>query len=319
MSPVEKLVIGVTSSALFDMSASNDVFVSKGVKEYAEYQIARENELLTPGEAFPLVKKLLDLNTVRADCVEVILLSRNSADTGLRVFKAIEHYGLAITRAAFCNGESPYRYARPYGCHLLLSTNADDVTRALENNIAAAMVLPSRAKGDCEHKQVRIAFDGDAVVFSDESEQIYKAQGLDAFVAHERLSAGTPMKDGPFKVFLGVLHSLQKQFAADSCPIRTALVTARSAPAHERVILTLRSWGIRIDEAIFLGGMDKGVFLKAFGADIFFDDQHHHCQSACEHVATGHVPNGVANRTGVKSSNNKGKNRMVEDAHKQYH
>ena len=229
--------------------------------------------------------------------VEVILLSRNSSDTGLRVFNSIAHYQLPITRAAFCSGQSPYRYAKAYGCQLLLSTNADDVRMALDSGIAAAMILPSNQRQGEQESQVRIAFDGDAVVFSDESERIYKQQGLEAFVEHEQRKAHQPMKDGPFRGFLSALHQLQKCFDDDSCPIRTALVTARSAPAHERVVRTLRSWGVRIDEALFLGGMPKGEFLKMFGADIFFDDQHDHCQSAREYVATAHVPHGIANQS----------------------
>ncbi len=327
MSKSGKLVIGITSSALFDMHDSNEVYLKHGVKAYAQYQISRESEVLQPGEAFGLVKKLLELNKCHADSVEVILLSRNSADTGLRVFQSIEHYGLQISRAAFCSGQSPYHYAKPYGCHLLLSTNAEDVERALANQMAAAMVMPSAAKNGASAGQVRIAFDGDAVVFSDESEKIYKQQGLDAFVAHEKSQACRPMKDGPFKDFLLALHRLQKHYTPENCPIRTALVTARSAPAHERVIRTLRSWDIRIDEAVFLGGMNKGEFLRVFAADIFFDDQHCHCESARAYVATGHVPHGVANSCGTNNTGAKGRlkvgnktaNTMVKELSKQYH
>jgi 5'-nucleotidase len=225
--------------------------------------------------------------------VEVILLSRNSADTGLRVFNSIEHHKLNITRAAFCGGESPYRYVSSFGCHLFLSTNAEDVRNALDNGVAAATLMSSGTI-DKNDDELRFAFDGDAVVFSDKSERIFKQSGLEAFTENERASAKEPMDAGPFKNFLKALHSLQSEFP-ENCPIRTALVTARSAPSHERVVRTLRDWDIRIDESLFLGGLDKGEFLKSYRADVFFDDQQRHCESAKSHVATGHVPHGVAN------------------------
>lgn len=291
-----KLVLAISSRALFDLSDSHSVFEAEGLEAYSRYQIEHENDVLKPGDAFSIVKKLLRLNELLGGepRVEVILLSRNSGDTGLRVFNSIEHYGLSISRAAFCGGESPYRYVAPFGCHLFLSTHADDVRHALDHGIAAATLMPSQSVA--EHgDQLRFAFDGDAVLFSDESERIYKQQGLQAFAANERAAAKTPLSGGPFKAFLSALQSLQKEFGDDQMPIRTALVTARSAPAHERVIRTLRAWGVRIDESLFLGGMDKGAFLKAYGADVFFDDQKSHCESARSHVATGHVPHGIAN------------------------
>ena len=292
-----KLIIAISSRALFNLDASHQVYEEQGLEAYARYQIDHEDELLETGEAFPLVKKLLRINERLGGepRVEVILLSRNSADTGLRVFNSIQHYNLDITRAAFSGGESPYRYVSAFGCHLFLSTDAQDVRRALENGVAAATLLPSESSVDDDDGQIRFAFDGDAVLFSDESEQIYKNRGLEAFTENEIASAKKPMTGGPFKAFLSALHGLQQEFPKQS-PIRTALVTARSAPAHERVIRTLRAWDIRIDESLFLGGWDKGEFLKAYGADVFFDDQQDHCDSASQHVATGHVPHGVANR-----------------------
>ncbi len=291
-----KLVIAISSRALFDLSDSHDVYESEGLKAYAEYQIEHENEPLAKGDAFPLVEKLLKINTLLSDSprVEVILLSRNSADTGLRIFNSIQHYGLNITRAAFCGGESPYRYVSSFGCHLFLSTHPEDVRQALDSGFAAATILPGKAQQK-EGAQLRIAFDGDAVLFSDEAEQIYQRDGLEAFTENERASANLPLKGGPFKTFLSALHSIQAEFSEGDCPIRTALITARSAPAHERVIRTLRAWNVRLDESIFLGGLNKGEFLRAFQADVFFDDQEGHCESALEHVATGHVPNGVKN------------------------
>lgn len=291
-----KLVIAISSRALFDLDESHQLFLDQGLDAYREYQIAHEDEPLKPGQAFPLVRKLLRINTLLSGDprVEVILLSRNSADTGLRVFNSIENAGLPITRAAFCGGRSPYPYVSAFGAHLFLSTHGEDVRQALEANMAAAAILPVKADtgtGD----ELRIAFDGDAVLFSDDSERIYKKEGLASFSRSEKHSAHEPMRGGPFKPFLQALQHLQNEFPPDICPIRTALVTARSAPAHERVVRTLREWNIRIDESLFLGGLDKGGFLKAFGADIFFDDQMGHCVSASKHVPTGHVPHGVAN------------------------
>jgi 5'-nucleotidase len=292
----DKLVIAISSRALFNLDDSHSVYIKEGLEAYAHYQIEHEDELLQPGDAFHIVKKLLGLNDrlEGEPRVEVILLSRNSADTGLRVFNSIEHYGLNISRAAFCGGTSPYRYASAFGCHLFLSTEAEDVRQALDHGIAAATLLA--AKNKIEHEgELRFAFDGDAVLFSDEAEQVFKSQGLSAFTQSEKASAKQPLSGGPFKQFLAALQGLQVEFGAQ-CPIRTALVTARSAPAHERVIRTLRAWNIRIDESLFLGGLSKGAFLKAYGADVFFDDQQMHCESASEHVATGHVPHGIANR-----------------------
>ena len=292
-----KLVVAISSRALFDLSESHEVYQKQGLKAYADYQIAHEDEPLAPGDAYPLVQKLLGINARLGGepRVEVILLSRNSADTGLRIFNSIQHYQLAITRAAFCGGASPYRYVSSFGSHLFLSTHAEDVRQALENGFAAATILPSKFKNKAD-EQLRIAFDGDAVLFSDEAERVYKSQGLEAFTASEKAAANLPLSGGPFKPFLAVLHQIQSEFAEGNCPIRTALITARSAPTHERVVKTLRAWEIRIDESIFLGGMDKGKFLEAFDADVFFDDQEGHCNSAREHVPTGHVPHGVANQ-----------------------
>lgn len=291
-----KLVIAISSRALFNLDESHNIFETQGIDAYLKYQIDHENDILEPGVAFTLVKKLLALKDPENEqpLVEVILLSRNSADTGLRVFNSIKHYQLPINRAAFTNGESTYRYIKPLHAHLFLSANIQDVTNALQAGFAAATILPTTILNNDSH-QLRIAFDGDAVLFSDEAERIFQQNGLDAFLASEAAAAGKPLTGGPFKGFLAALHKIQTKFSADNCPIRTALVTARSAPAHERVIRTLRTWNIRIDEALFLGGLDKGEFLKAFAADFYFDDQQGHCESTRLHVATGHVPHGVIN------------------------
>ena len=293
--PDNRLVIAISSRALFNLDESHRVYEDQGLEAYAQYQIDHEDEYLQPGEAFPLVQKLLRINErLGQPKVEVILLSRNSADTGLRVFNSIAHYELNITRAAFCGGESPYRYVSAFGCHLFLSTHAEDVRNALQNGVAAATLISS-TPANRDSDELRFAFDGDAVIFSDESERIFKESGLLAFTANEQQTARKPMTAGPFKNFLQALQNLQAEFRRDECPIRTALVTARAAPTHERVVRTLRDWNIRIDESLFLGGLSKGEFLKSYGADVFFDDQQVHCESASQHVSTGHVPHGVAN------------------------
>lgn len=296
----DKLVIAVSSRALFNLDESHAIFEKEGVEAYCRYQVEREDIPLEPGVAFTLVKKLLALNKRAPEKprVEVILLSRNSADTGLRIFNSIQHHGLNISRAAFTRGESTHPYISSFGAHLFLSAEPEDVRKALEAGFAAATILPSAAPSPNDKTtplQLRIAFDGDAVLFSDDSERIFKQDGLGAFEINEVKEAKQPLLGGPFKNFLSMLHQIQLDYPADTSPIRTALITARGAPTHERVIRTLRAWNIRIDEALFLGGKDKGEFLRAFGADIFFDDQQKHCESARQHVATGHVPHGVAN------------------------
>ncbi|MBN8481100.1 MAG: 5'-nucleotidase [Xanthomonadales bacterium] len=292
----DKLVVAISSRALFELGDSHALFEDEGLDAYARYQIAHEDDLLAPGIAFPLVQKLLRLNALApsAPRVEVILLSRNSADTGLRIFNAIEHYGLDIVRAAFTNGAPTANYAHPFGANLFLSANVEDVRRALTAGVAAATILPSKAP-QLASEQLRIAFDGDAVIFGDDSERVSHLEGLEAFHRNETERAREPLAVGPFRGFLEALHRIQAAFPIEGSPIRTALVTARSAPAHKRVILTLREWGVRIDEALFLGGRSKGPFLEAFGADIFFDDSMLNVESARRHVATGHVPHGVHN------------------------
>lgn len=300
-----RLVVAISSRALFDLEASNRVFEEQGVEAYWKYQLAHEEEILAPGIAFPLVRKLLRLNRLPPERprVEVILLSRNTADTGLRIMNSIRHYELEITRAAFTGGESTFPYVPAFDAHLFLSANGDDVRRALEAGHAAAQILPANVGQNlAQSEELRIAFDGDAVLFSDEAERVFKREGLHAFSAAEASAARDPLSGGPFKSFLAALHRIQSEYPPERAPIRTALVTARGAPAHERVVRTLRAWDIRIDEALFLGGLEKGRFLKAFGADIFFDDQRGHVDSAQRHdVAAGHVPFGVANEPAGES------------------
>lgn len=293
---LNKLVVAISSSALFDLQESDQVYREEGVAAYARYQIAREDKPLRPGDAFNLVRKLLHINEQldQFERVEVILLSRNTADTGLRVFKSIEHHQLPIRRAAFTGGGAPYKYMRPFGCQLFLSTHQQDVIDALDHGIAAASIVGGPTE-DYENNELRFAFDGDAVLFSDASERLYQEQGLEGFIESEKAAANEPMIGGPFKPFLAALQTLQEEFTDTICPIRTALVTARSAPAHERVIKTFRSWGIHLNESLFLGGLEKAQFLQAYKADVFFDDQAEHCRLASRVVATGHVPHGVSN------------------------
>ena len=295
----DPLIVAISSRTLFDLEDSHALFETQGIDAYADYQREHEDDILPPGIAFPLVRKLLGLNEgapPEAPRVEVILISRNSADTGLRIFNSIAHHGLSIRRAAFSNGAPPFPYIRPFGADLFLSTHAEDVRSALQAGVAAATLLPARAPQQ-RREQLRTSFYSDAVSFYDEGERGSREGGLAAFAAHERARAGEPLSGGPFRGFLDALHRLQAAFpVGQDAPIRTALVTARSIPAHERVIRTLRDWGIRLDEALFLGGRAKGPFLEAFGADIFFDDSVHNIESARGLVAAGHVPHGIANR-----------------------
>lgn len=297
------LIVAISSRALFDLEHSHALFEREGIAAYQAFQRQREDEILAPGIAFPLVRKLLALNVTGpapAPRVEVILLSRNSSDTGLRIFNAIQNHGLDIRRATFTSGAPTWPYVKPFGADLFLSANPESVRKALENGVAAATILPAATAANVARAvprdQLRIAFDGDAVIFGDESERVSREQGVEAFGRHEHERAHEPLSGGPFRGFLDALHRLQAAFPpGEDAPIRTALVTARSAPAHERVIRTLREWDVRLDEALFLGGRDKGPFLEAFGADIFFDDSEHNIASARDHVAAGHVPHGVAN------------------------
>ena len=293
---IDPLVIAISSRALFNLEDSHRVFEEEGLDAYQQYQISMEDLPLEQGDAFLLVQKLLGLNKLLDESpVQVILLSRNSADTGLRVFNSIQHYGLDISRAAFSGGGSPYRYILAFNSHLFLSTDGADVRRALESGVAAATILPSE-KSVTPNEKLKIAFDGDAVLFSDDSEKIFKNEGLEAFTENEKEAANEPLSGGPFKPILAALQQIQMAFPPGESPLRTCLVTARAAPAHERVVRTLRAWNIRIDESLFLGGLDKGEFLRAFDADVFFDDQEGHCESTRNHVATGHVPHGISNQ-----------------------
>jgi 5'-nucleotidase len=293
----DKLVIGISSRALFDLERENEIFEKGGVLPYADYQLSHEDEALVPGTAFPLVEALLGLNGLipGKQFVEVVLMSRNSPDTGLRAMNAIERAALPVTRAAFTGGEPITRYLEAFKVDLFLSKSAEDVEAALDAGFAAAQLYaPPDHEPDHPDGRIRIAFDGDAVLFSPESEQIYQTQGLEAFVAHERAKRHVAMGEGPFAKLLLMLSELQKQFPARDCPVRIAIVTARSSPTHARVIHTLRAWNVAVDEAFFLGGVSKDEVLASFGAHIFFDDQDTHVARAARRVPSAKVPNRAA-------------------------
>ena len=293
-----KLVVAISSRALFDFEEENEVFEQGDDRAYMALQLQRLDLPAKPGVAFSLVQKLMAFNVVEAgnnQPVEVVILSRNDPVSGLRVMKSAAHYGLPITRCSFTRGESPWRYLKPLHANLFLSTHLSDVRAALQASVPAAQVYPQSVHaGDAYPHEVRIAFDGDAVLFSDEAERVYQAEGLLAFQQHETDRAQQPLLAGPFKPLLAALQRLQ-QAGTPRMRIRTALVTARSAPAHERAIRTLMNWNIEVDEAMFLGGLPKGEFLREFEPDFFFDDQTGHVDAASQHVPSGHVASGVSN------------------------
>ena len=290
-----QLVVAISSRALFDFEEENLVFEQSDDRAYMKLQLERLEEPAKPGVAFSLVKKLLAFNDATTQRVEVVILSRNDPVSGMRVFRSAQHYGLSIQRGSFTRGQSPWRYLKPLNANLFLSTHLSDVRAALDAGVPAAQVYPHSAHASEAHPhEVRIAFDGDAVLFSDEAERVFQAQGLSAFQAHEHAKASQPLLAGPFKPLLAALHRLQQE-GTPAIRVRTALVTARSAPAHERAIRTLMQWTIEVDEAMFLGGLPKGEFLKEFEPDFFFDDQTGHIESAAQHVPAGHVASGISN------------------------
>lgn len=291
----DKLVVAISSRALFDFEEENRVFESGDPDGYMRLQLQRLDVPASPGIAFSLVKKLLAFNDPAHQRVEVVVLSRNDPVSGMRVFRSAKANGIQLQRGVFTQGRSPFGYLRPLKATLFLSANADDVRGALAAGFPAARVLTESVLASANYPdEVRIAFDGDAVLFSDEAEQVFQARGLEAFQEHELTKATQPLPGGPFKPLLTALHRLQN---AGNAPmrIRTALVTARSAPAHERAIRTLMDWKIDVDEAMFLGGLPKGEFLREFEPDFFFDDQTRHVAHAALHVPAGHVAAGIAN------------------------
>ena len=294
-----KLVVAISSRALFDFEQENQVFEQgQGPHKdqaYMRLQLDKLEQPALPGVAFSMIKKLLAFNDAQAQRVEVVILSRNDPVSGMRVFRSAQHYGLPIERGSFTRGQPPWRYLKPLHANLFLSTHLSDVRAALDAGVPAAQVYPHSAHASEAHpNEVRIDFDGDAVLFSDEAEQVYQAQGLAAFQQHEKSKAALPLSAGPFKPLLAALHRLQQE-GTPAMRVRTALVTARSAPAHERAIRTLMDWNIEVDEAMFLGGLPKGEFLREFEPDFFFDDQTGHIEAASRHVPSGHVASGVSN------------------------
>lgn len=296
----DKLVVAISSRALFDFEEENQLFDSGQASDYMQLQLERLDVPARPGVAFSLVKKLLAFNSAAHQRVQVVVLSRNDPVSGMRVFRSAQAHGLAsVQRGVFTQGAAPFRYLRPLGAHLFLSANAADVNEALAMGFPAARVATQSPQASVTHpNEVRIAFDGDAVLFSDEAERVFQSAGLDAFQAHEREKAMQPLPAGPFKPFLSALHRLQHSQHKDApeMRIRTALVTARGSPAHERALQTLMSWKITVDEAMFLGGLPKGEFLREFEPDFFFDDQTGHVSAAAVHVPSGHVSSGIANQ-----------------------
>ncbi|MEY2706553.1 MAG: hypothetical protein RI905_304 [Pseudomonadota bacterium] len=294
-----KLVVAISSRALFNFEEENQIFEATDDSAYMQLQLERIDQAAKPGVAYPLVKKLLGFNQGKQQMVEVVILSRNDPVSGLRVFRSAKSVGLAIERGVFTRGRPPYHYLKSLQANLFLSANADDVRATLDAGFPAAMVFPqSKQIAESNPDEIRIAFDGDAVLFSDEAEQVFQSKGLDAFVAHESKKVEIPLPPGPFKPLLEALHRLQNATKQEDHPmrIRTALVTARSAPAHERAIRTLMAWGVTVDEAMFLGGLAKKDFLKEFQPDFFFDDQLGHCELASDVAPTGQVLSGIANQ-----------------------
>jgi 5'-nucleotidase len=290
-----KLVVAISSRALFNFEEENAIFDSGEPDAYMKLQLERLDVAAKPGIAFSLIKKLLAFNDSTTQRVEVVILSRNDPVSGMRVFRSGIANEIKLVRGVFTQGSPPFRYLKPLRAHLFLSANAQDVREALAAGFPAARVATeSVLAGSNYPNEVRIAFDGDAVLFSDEAEQVFQSQGLDAFQEHELTKAMQPLPDGPFKPFLAALQRLQ-QAGTPAMRIRTALVTARSAPAHERAIRTLMDWDIRVDEAMFLGGLPKGEFLREFEPDFFFDDQTGHVDHAARHVPSGHVASGISN------------------------
>ena len=303
----QKLVIGVASSALFDLSESHQVYLEEGPDAYRGYQERHLDVILGKGVAFPFIRRFLNINKClpRQSPVEVVLFSRNSPETGLRVMRSIAHYGLDISRAAFMNGKSPYAYLPAFNASLFLSANEEDVKSAIAVDYPAGLVLPSRIADDEDDLELRVAFDFDGVLADDESETVFKRNNdLDEFHAHERLHVARPHQPGPLADLFRKLAMMQRleDRAQRRDPgyrkiVRIAIITARNAPSHERVVTTLKSWGVSADETFFLGGMEKARVLSLFRPHIFFDDQLTHLKAAPGGtIPMVHVPFGIANR-----------------------
>ncbi|MGQ7848717.1 5'-nucleotidase [Granulosicoccus sp. 3-233] len=300
----ETLVVGVSATALFDLQEEDALFKeelerdpSTAIQAYRKVMLERENDRLDPGAGYPLVKALLGLNrhspAGKPPLVEVVIMSRNSPETGLRILKNIREHDLAMTRHMFTGGESVVDYLDAFSVDLFLSTNVEDAQVVADSDLCAAAVLsvPPGESFKPSTDQVRIAFDGDAVLFSEKSEIIYKTEGMDEFHAQESAKEDILLEEGPFAAFLLKLAKLQERLpeSIEFSPVRVALITARNSPSEIRVVKTLRKWGVYIDEAFFLGGVEKTKIVKAFQPHIFFDDQDVHLKPASQHVPVAKV------------------------------
>lgn len=302
-----RLVIGVASSALFDLTSSDRVFRDEGRTAYEDYQRDRMNEPLLAGVAFPFVRRLLSINDLAPSqgdpLVEVIVMSRNSPKTGLRVMNSIEHHGLGISRCVFTEGKSPHPYIEPLNMSLFLSANQADVSSAVELGQPAGWVLETGFHEDPDDLELRLAFDFDGVLADDEAEKVYAEQGdLVSFQEHERSRAEVGLNPGPLKRFLDEVSKLQslemahaETHSAYSPRIRVAVITARNAPAHKRAINTLDEWGVTVNDAFFLGGVEKSLITDTLKPHIFFDDQIAHLKSTSLGTPSVHIPFGVRN------------------------
>lgn len=305
----KKLVVAVSSSAVFDMQAANQVFESAGVEDYRKYQRERVDAPFERGVAFPFIRRLLNLNEQypKEEPVEVVVLSRNDPDSGRRFYRSCEHHGLSITRGAFLSGKSPYPYIPAFNASLFLSANPKDVAEAVKAGHPAGLVLPTKAQDDLADPELRIAFDFDGVLCDDAAETIYREQQLAGFQKSEREQAAIPHNPGPLKnlitriAFFQRLESKRVKKESGGQPsLRIAIITARNAPAHERLVTTLNEWQITAVETFFLGGIEKRRILDIFKPHLFFDDQLVHLQAAAASVPSVHIPFGVANRPAEK-------------------
>lgn len=287
----DKLVIAISSRALFDLEEENAIFDNDGLESYYKHQLENLDSPLAKGSAFRFIQNLLAINKKFDNkLIEVIILSRNNAATGLRIGRSIEHYALDIERTGWTAGTPVARYLEAFKVDLFLSVHTADVEEAVNTGVAAATILPHTPISSAESDMVKIAFDGDAVIFGNESEKVYQKNGLEAFIAYEHENSKNPLSKGPFFKFLKTISEIQDKFPMESSPIRTALVTARNFSTHERVLGTLEGWGVRVDEAFFQGGVQKYEVIKAFGADIFFDDQDIHLKHASKETPSAKVP-----------------------------
>lgn len=299
------LVIGVASSALFDLRESDAVFREQGEERYREYQREHLDDVLEPGVAFPFIRRLLDLNDLsdQERLVEVVILSRNDPETGMRVMRSVKHHGLDITRAIFMQGRAPYRFMKPLRMSLFLSANEDDVREAIDMGFAAGRVMGHAAPDDGD-ADLRIAFDFDGVLADDSAERVFQSEGLDGYQESESALAEVPLDRGPMADFLEKINRIQGIEESKSLDdpsgyrrrVHVAVVTARSAPAHERAINSIGQWGLRVNDAFFLGGIDKGPILEVLRPHIFFDDQRRHVEGASLSTPSVHIPFGEINR-----------------------